>query len=74
MKKIVLSAAFIAAMLLGTTGVYAQTPVKKATKTEQTATMKKAKKEPQKACTKASTKKAGCKTPATKAEKKAPKK
>ena len=40
MKKIMLSVAFVAAMVLGTT-TYAQTPVKKEVKKEQTATCKK---------------------------------
>lgn len=48
MKKVMLGFAFVAAMLLGTS-VYAQTPVKKEVKKEQTATVKKeAKKEAKK--------------------------
>ena len=54
MRKILLSAAFIAAMVLGSTATYAQTPTKKVAKTEQTATKKVngEKKECKKACAK----------------------
>ncbi|MEG1544258.1 MAG: hypothetical protein RR382_07010 [Tannerellaceae bacterium] len=40
MKKVVLSIAFVAAMVLGSS-VYAQTPVKKEAQKEQTSTVKK---------------------------------
>ena len=73
MKKIVLSAAFVAAMILGTANVYAQTPTKKVAKTEQTTPADK--KECKKECT-SKTKSAtpATTTPATKVEKKATKK
>ena len=57
MKKLVLSAALVTAMFLGTASVYAQVPVKKEVKTEQTATAKKAKSD-KKECKKECTKKA----------------
>lgn len=83
MKKIVLSAAFVAAMILGTANVYAQTPTKKVAKTEQTTTAKKKtadKKESKKECSKKAktttptTATPTTATPAAKVEKKATKK
>lgn len=78
MKKIVLSAAFVAAMILGTANVYAQTPTKKVAKTEQTTTAKKKtadKKESKKECSqKEKTTAPTTATPTAKVEKKATKK
>lgn len=73
MKKIVLSAALVAVMVLGTANVYAQTPTKKEAKTEQTSTCKKVKAD-KKECKKECTKKSESSTPAAKVEKKATKK
>lgn len=71
MKKIMLGVALVAAMLLGTSA-YAQTPVKKEVKKEQTATVKKeCKKDSKQAtATPTCTKKADKATPATKSDKK----
>lgn len=73
MKKIVMSVALVAVMILGTANVYAQTPTKKEAKKEQTATCKKAKAD-KKECKKECSKNAECSKPAAKAEKSTPKK